>query len=218
MCVIHTRIIKYIYMYIYYIDTIKTINLHNKAIYKNMSREKNGAFNPGNQTVDLMQKFADRMNRNSKKLVVPFNEGSNKLAKQLKLEQYRQAFLRDGFVVVPNVFSKEEIIELRTNVKNAVLKRKEEFGKLVPASERNTYDSQFTQCLNLWEDFSNIRKFTFHPKVCQVASAILGFDLRVWQDQALVKPSGGRATIAHQDVSLMYIYYLSLSIHIYIYI
>ena len=48
-----------------------------------MSREKNGAFNPGNQTVDLMQKFADRMNRNSKKLVVPFNEGSNKLAKQL---------------------------------------------------------------------------------------------------------------------------------------
>ena len=60
MCVIHTRIIKYIYMYIYYIDTIKTINLHNKAIYKNMSREKNGAFNPGNQTVDLMQKFADR--------------------------------------------------------------------------------------------------------------------------------------------------------------
>ena len=110
------------------------------------------------------------------------------------LEQYE----RDGFVVVPDLLSPEEVAEYGTRVTNAVGLRTE--GDDRPLAERSPYQQSFLQCMNLWEDFPDVRSLTFHPKLAQVAAELMHVDaVRVWHDQALYKKAGGRATDAHQD-------------------
>lgn len=140
--------------------------------------------------------------------LIQFAPGDDRVAERVgselgipELPALRAAFNRDGFVVVPDVFAAGELDQLRRAVEKAVGARKARFGlHRMPAAERSAYESQFTQCLNLWEDFEEMRAFTFHPRLTAIAAALLGAEgLRVFQDQALVKPPGGNPTAAHQD-------------------
>jgi ectoine hydroxylase-related dioxygenase (phytanoyl-CoA dioxygenase family) len=54
--------------------------------------------------------------------------------------------------------------------------------------------------MNLWEDFPEIRKLTFHQRLGRAAAELLGVAaVRLWHDQALYKQAGGRETDPHQD-------------------
>jgi len=54
--------------------------------------------------------------------------------------------------------------------------------------------------MNLWEDHPDVLPLTFHPKISEVATALIGVPaLRLWHDQALYKDAGGRYTEPHQD-------------------
>lgn len=107
-------------------------------------------------------------------------------------------FRDQGFVVVPDLLTADELAHFRRVVESAVATRKADDGR--PLEDRTRYEQSFTQCQNLWEDFPDVRPLTFHPRVARAAAVLLGADaVRLWHDQALVKEPGGRETDAHQD-------------------
>jgi ectoine hydroxylase-related dioxygenase (phytanoyl-CoA dioxygenase family) len=108
------------------------------------------------------------------------------------------AFQRDGFVVVPDLLSTDELARYGALVNEAVSERKAPDQRTL--AEKSLYEQSFTQCMNLWEDHESIRPLTFHQGIGQAAAELLGVDaVRIWHDQALYKDAGGRGTDAHQD-------------------
>ena len=112
-------------------------------------------------------------------------------------DAYRQAFLRDGFVLVPDLLDGAELERLGRIADACVAARTRSYR---PLAERSAYEQSFLQCINLWEDCPEMRVLTFHPRICATAAALLGVErIRLWHDQALYKEAGGRETDAHQD-------------------
>ncbi len=62
-----------------------------------------------------------------------------------------EAFQRDGYVVVPDLLSAEEIERFEAAVTGAVRHRREGI-EIAPFAERSRYQQSFIQCMNLWED------------------------------------------------------------------
>ncbi len=113
-------------------------------------------------------------------------------------EESIQAFRRDGFVVVEGLLDDDELERYGRAVDAGVAARTREDERHL--SEKTRYEQSFQQCLNLWEDFPDVRPLTFHPAVSENAAKLLGVAaLRVWHDQALYKEAGGRVTDPHQD-------------------
>jgi len=107
-------------------------------------------------------------------------------------------FERDGFVVVPDLLRFEELDQLAPHVDAAVAARQS--GDHRGLDQKSRYEQSFIQCINLWEDWPDVRPLTFHPVVAAAAAALLRADVvRIWHDQALFKEAGGRPTDAHQD-------------------
>src|SRR5690349_15878767 len=103
------------------------------------------------------------------------------------------AFARDGFVVVPDLFEDGELDRYGELVTAAVLHRTR--GDTTPLEEKSRYQQSFVQCMNLWEDHPEVAPLTFHPKLGQAAAELLQVDaVRLWHDQALFKQPGGRPT------------------------
>ena len=108
------------------------------------------------------------------------------------------AFAQQGYVVVPGLLSDDELDHFGALVTEAVRYRTS--GDTVPLEEKSRYQQSFIQCMNLWEDFPEIRKLTFHQTLGRAAAELLGVDaVRLWHDQALYKQAGGRGTDPHQD-------------------
>jgi len=107
-------------------------------------------------------------------------------------------FRQQGYVVVPDLLSSEELDHYAALVTDAVGVRTA--ADTVPLAEKSRYQQSFLQCMNLWEDFPEIRPLTFHPRLGQAAAELLGVHaVRLWHDQALYKQAGGRVTDPHQD-------------------
>jgi hypothetical protein len=108
------------------------------------------------------------------------------------------SFRQQGYVVVPGLLTYEELDHYGALVTEAV--RYRTANDTVPLIEKSRYQQSFLQCMNLWEDFPQIRPLTFHQALGKVAAELLGVDaVRLWHDQALFKQSGGRVTDPHQD-------------------
>lgn len=104
----------------------------------------------------------------------------------------------DGFLLVENFFSHEELHRFGESVDAAVKRRTS--GDNRDLMDKNLYEQTFVQCMGLWEDYPSVRPFTFHPKLCAASAALLQSDcIRLWHDQALYKEAGGRETDAHLD-------------------
>ncbi|MEY2453152.1 MAG: hypothetical protein QOD92_2726 [Acidimicrobiaceae bacterium] len=107
-------------------------------------------------------------------------------------------FREQGFVVVPGLLADDELDHYGALVTEAV--RYRTARDTVPLAEKSRYQQSFLQCMNLWEDFDDIRPLTFHPTLGRAAAELLGVDaVRLWHDQALYKQAGGRETDPHQD-------------------
>ena len=59
-------------------------------------------------------------------------------------------FHRDGFLVVENVFSPQELVSFGAAVDAAVQGRAAQDQRTV--GEKSLYEQSFIQCMNLWED------------------------------------------------------------------
>lgn len=107
-------------------------------------------------------------------------------------------FQSDGFLVVDNVFSSEELSNYGAAVDAAVAARAAVDTRSV--ADKTAYEQSFIQCINLWEDDVAVRRLTFDPRLGEMAARLLGADaVRIWHDQGLYKEAGGRETDAHQD-------------------
>ncbi len=109
-----------------------------------------------------------------------------------------RSFERDGFVVIPDLLTPDELDHYGQAVTDAVAQRTR--ADDVPFEEKSRYQQSFVQCMNLWEDHLDVRPLTFHPRLGQAAAELLRVPaIRLWHDQALFKQPGGRPTDAHQD-------------------
>jgi len=134
---------------------------------------------------------------------MPATDYSKWIAEELRLstavsQEFIDRFRRDGFVVVPDLMSETELEQFGAAVDRAVRDRgRNDIRKL---EEKSLYEQSFTQCINLWEDHPDVLRLTFHPRISEVAAALIGVPaLRLWHDQALYKEAGGRYTEPHQD-------------------
>jgi hypothetical protein len=99
------------------------------------------------------------------------------------------AYRRDGFIHLPGVLQQDEV---------------ERFRKAVLGAQETVRDNcegaAFTQLLQLWRHDETLRGLTFHPQLAALAIRLAGIPLRLWHDQALIKPAhNGAATEFHQD-------------------
>jgi ectoine hydroxylase-related dioxygenase (phytanoyl-CoA dioxygenase family) len=107
-------------------------------------------------------------------------------------------FERDGFVVVPDLLTGDELVRFGAAVDEGVGRRSRHDARTV--AQKSRYEQSFTQCQNLWEDCGEVRPLTFHPLIAETAARLLGVTaVRIWHDQALYKEAGGRETDPHQD-------------------
>ena len=109
-----------------------------------------------------------------------------------------EAFRRDGFFLAKALLEPHEVQQHRDAVDRAVAFRTRNDGRAL--DERTPFEQSFTMCQYLWEDFADVGRLTFHPKIAGMAAAFLGAErVRLWHDQALYKEAGGRETEMHQD-------------------
>jgi ectoine hydroxylase-related dioxygenase (phytanoyl-CoA dioxygenase family) len=109
-----------------------------------------------------------------------------------------EAFARDGFVVVENLFEESELDEFGPAVDRAVAD--EQSADTRPLAHKSRYQQSFMQCQYLWMRSDGVRRFSCHPRLARAAAELLGAEaVRMWHDQALYKEPGGRRTDAHQD-------------------
>ena len=119
------------------------------------------------------------------------------------IEQYR----RDGFLVIEDFLSPQELDFWRDALNEAVAKRngnkmpdrKEVYGKGDDA-DKSYYDNVFDQLINLWVDNDKMKQIMLDERLGKMAAQLSGADcIRIWHDQALIKKPWANPTSWHLD-------------------
>ena len=127
---------------------------------------------------------------------------------QLTSEQVR-SYQENGFVVIEDFLSPEELEAWRVNVMDAV---RERAGKKMPdkdlvigeddgINEDSSYFGKvFDQLINLWQTHEGVKKLMLDPRIGRMAAELAGVDgIRIWHDQALFKRPWANPTAWHLD-------------------
>ena len=114
----------------------------------------------------------------------------------LSPEQVRR-YQQDGHIILRGVASSEEIATYRPYIQENLRK---ESDKREAEGRPGGYKSYFDQVTNLWRLSEEVRRFVFAARFARVAADLMGVNgVRLYHDQALFKPVGGKATPWHQD-------------------
>lgn len=116
-------------------------------------------------------------------------------------------YRENGYIIIEDFLSPDELASWRTAVDEAVAKRK---GHKLPGKatvygkgdekEKDYYDKVFEQLLNLWQDNESIKKLILDERIGQMAAELAGTDgIRAWHDQALIKKPWANPTSWHLD-------------------
>jgi len=127
---------------------------------------------------------------------------------ELTEEQVRR-YRDNGFIVIDNFLSPEELEEWRSHVMAAV---KERAGQKMPGKDLKTGEADginedadyfgkvFDQLINLWQTHEGVKKLMTDPRIGQMAAQLAGVDgIRIWHDQALFKRPWANPTAWHLD-------------------
>src|SRR5579859_3533607 len=102
-----------------------------------------------------------------------------------QIDTYHQ----DGFLVIPDFLSDEELATWRQTVGDAVARREDR--RLARSDERSGdsyYDNVFIQRVNLWQDHEGMRRLMLDARLGKLAADLARVDgIRIWHDQALIK-------------------------------
>jgi phytanoyl-CoA hydroxylase len=113
-----------------------------------------------------------------------------------EVERYR----RDGFVLIPDFLSADELEEWRGVVERGVQARLTRDDELSNAGGDAYYQKVFTQVSGLIRIDDRMRELLLDPRLGDVAAALTGVErMRLWNDQALFKPPWGNPTAWHLD-------------------
>src|SRR6186713_1440455 len=124
-------------------------------------------------------------------------------------EEQIQAYRSDGYLVVENFLTADELAYWRIAVKEAV---EERGGRKMPGSNAKVgeddginkdseyYGKVFDQMLNLWQTNEKVRQIMLDEKIGKMAATLAGWGgTRIWHDQALIKRPWANPTSWHLD-------------------
>jgi len=111
-------------------------------------------------------------------------------------------YRRDGFVVIEGFLDADELEHWRRVTDEAVQQRLEERGKLTNQGDPDNYYAQvFTQCIRLADTHAGMAQLMLDRRLGAVAGTLADVEgIRIWHDQALIKPPYGNPTAWHLDV------------------
>ena len=131
---------------------------------------------------------------------------------QTHLTEAQIAYYREnGFLVIENFLTPEELAQWQTTTQEAVDERLGIFRDGVRETATTTfltnqhnpddyYANVFTQCLKLADTHAGMRELMLDPRLGELAATLAGVDgIRIWHDQALFKPPFGNPTGWHLD-------------------
>lgn len=123
--------------------------------------------------------------------------------------QQIQSYEDNGFIVIENFLSPDELDIWRTAVTNAVGERA---GIKIPGKNIKTGEADginedsdyfakvFDQLLNLWQTSEVIRQIMLDERLGKMTAQLSGADgMRIWHDQALIKRPWANPTAWHLD-------------------
>jgi len=111
-----------------------------------------------------------------------------------------EAFRTNGFLVIENFLDASELDEWRRCTDEAVEQRMGSLSLHNQADPDAYYAQVFVQCLRLADTHAGMRKLMLDPRLGHVGAALAGIDgIRIWHDQALIKPPFGNPTAWHLD-------------------
>jgi len=127
---------------------------------------------------------------------------------ELTGEQIR-SYQNNGYIVIDDFLSPEELEDWREKVMKAVSDRA---GQKMPGKELKTgeddginedagyFGKVFDQLINLWQTDEGVKKLMLDPRIGQMAAQLAGVDgIRIWHDQALFKRPWANPTAWHLD-------------------
>lgn len=116
------------------------------------------------------------------------------------------AFQDNGFVVIDDFLNQDELKRWQQVVTEAVASRE---GASLPGgrwkrdegrSDAEYYERVFTQRINLWMDNDDMRELICDERLGRLAGELAqASGIRIWHDQALIKPPWGNPTAWHLD-------------------
>ncbi len=120
-----------------------------------------------------------------------------------------QLYQDDGFIVIEDFLSPEELGHWRKAVTKAVEDRA---GIKIPGKDIKTGEADginedadyfakvFDQLLNLWQTSDEVKELMFDQKIGKMASQLSSAEgIRIWHDQALIKRPWANPTAWHLD-------------------
>jgi len=110
-------------------------------------------------------------------------------------------YQKDGFIVIEDFLSSDELERWCATVEDAIAAR----GQMsLPGrwqqDPNSDYERVFAQRINLWMDHEGMRDLMLDERLGRMATQLAGVSgIRVWHDQALIKPAWGAPTDWHMD-------------------
>ncbi|HEX5151637.1 MAG TPA: phytanoyl-CoA dioxygenase family protein [Parafilimonas sp.] len=124
-------------------------------------------------------------------------------------EDQVQSYRANGFIVIENFLSQEELEHWRKAVTDAV---EERAGIKIPGKNIKTGEADginedsdyfakvFDQLLNLWQTNATVKEMMTDHRIGKMAAQLSGADgIRIWHDQALIKRPWANPTAWHLD-------------------
>jgi phytanoyl-CoA hydroxylase len=125
-------------------------------------------------------------------------------------------YRENGFLAIPDLLDADDLTVWREAVDEAVESRgdamfagrtalDEELERREPTEaekeESAYYAKVFKQRVNLWQSSDEVRPLMLDPRLGKLAADLAGLDaVRVWSDQALIKPAYATFTAYHLDL------------------
>jgi ectoine hydroxylase-related dioxygenase (phytanoyl-CoA dioxygenase family) len=119
------------------------------------------------------------------------------------------SFQKNGFIVIEDFLSLDELEHWRATVMNAVQKRN---GQKMPGKDIKTgeddginedaayFGKVFDQLLNLWQTDQGVKRLMTDERIGKMAADLARVDgIRIWHDQALFKRPWANPTAWHLD-------------------
>jgi len=112
-------------------------------------------------------------------------------------EEQVKAFRNNGYLVVRNLCSRDEVAGYRRLIRRASSAHNQETRAL---KDRDVFGAAFLQTMNLRFISDEISQFVTAPRFASLAAHLLGVEsLRIFHEQSLFKEPGGGITPWHQD-------------------
>jgi len=124
-------------------------------------------------------------------------------------QEQTQSYRNNGFIVIEDFLSPEELEHWRKAVTDAV---KERGGIKIPGKDIKTGEADginedadyfgkvFDQLLNLWQTNEQVKEIMSNKQIGKMAAELAGVEgIRIWHDQALIKRPWANPTAWHLD-------------------